>query len=106
MKNVDNYILEKVEEILNSPSYASLSDEEKEQMRLKIESHLEKLVLETFVNRLSEYEAKKLNNLLKESPEEAYQKLGEFTTSDPELADDLEKRLTREVDRFKSLGTN
>ena len=106
MENVENYIIKKVESILTSPSYSSLSGEKKEEMRAKMENHLERMVIETFINRLTDEEAEKLNDLMKRKPKEAHEKLKELSFSRPELAKDIEERLDREVKKFKSLKGN
>ena len=103
MKNVENYIQNKVEEILNSPTFISIPEEKKGRMRSKMENHLEMMVIETFINRLTTDQAEKLSSLIERKPEEASQKLREFASSNPGLADDLQERIEREVEQFKSL---
>ena len=103
MKNVENYIIKKVEEILRSPSYSSLSNEKKEQMRSKMENHLERMVIETFINRLTDEQAEKLNNLMERKPKEVHSKLRKLAFSTPDLAEDIQSRIETEVEKFKSL---
>jgi len=103
MENVENYIIKKVEEILTSTCYSSLSSEKKEEMRSKMENHLEKMVIETFINRLTDEQAEKLNNLMQRKPKKAHEKLKELAFSTPDLAEDIESRIEKEVEKFKSL---
>lgn len=100
---LDNLIEDKVEEILSSPSYQSLDNKKREELQLKIEEHLKILILESFVNRLNERQSQKIINLLENNPEEAYKKIREFSVKNEALVEDLEPRINREVEKFKSL---
>ena len=105
MENVENYIIKKVEEILSSPSYSSLSNEKRERMRSKMENHLEKMVIETFINRLTDEQAEKLNDLMQRKPRETHDKLRKLAFSTPDLAKDIQSRIEKEVEQFKSLNS-
>ncbi len=106
MDNVDNYIDKKTEEILSSPSYKNLTDKKKEKLQTEISNHLEKMVIETFINRLTDEQAEELNNLMQRKPKRAHEKLKELAFSTPELAEDVQARLQKEVEKFKSLKSN
>lgn len=104
MEGIENYIEKKTDEIISSPSYSNLSEEKKSSLEKKITTHLNRMVIETFVNRLDERDAKRLSNLIKNSPEKAKKELNKLAASTPCLAEDLEKRIEKEVKQFKSLG--
>ncbi len=100
---VENYINSKVEEILNSPGYKSLTTEKQKKLKKKITIHLKRMILETFVNNLSEEDAQKLSNLVENDPSKAIKKISEMAFSTPDLAEELEKRINKEAEKFKSL---
>lgn len=102
-KKIENYIDTKVKEIISSPSYKDIKEEKRNSLEKDINLHLEKIVIETFINRLSNEEAEELNLSIKKNPEEALEKLRKMAFLTPNLAEDLEKRLTKEVEKFKSL---
>lgn len=104
-KKIENYLEQKVKEVINSPGYSSLSDEKKNSLEKKITVHLNRMVIETFVNHLSEENAQKLSNLTKNDPSEAIKKINELAFSTPDLAESLEKRINKEVEKFKSLNS-
>ncbi|MGM0439062.1 MAG: hypothetical protein ACQEP3_01350 [Patescibacteria group bacterium] len=102
-ENLENFIDKKVEEILASPSYKNIEEDKRKSLKKEIQDHLERMVIETFVNRLSEEEAEDLNKLMQKDGSRAHKKLKELAFSTPELANDLEQRINREVEKFKSL---
>ena len=103
MKNVENYIEKKTEEILSSPSYQNLDNKKEEKLRTEINNHLEKMVIETFINRLTDEQAQELNDLMQRKPKRAHDKLRKLAFSTPDLAEDIESRIEKEVKKFKSL---
>ena len=104
MEGVENYIENKTEEIISSPSFQNIEEEKKKSLRKKINTHLNRMVIETFVNRLDERDARRLTNLIKNSPEKAKKELDKLAASTPDLAKDLEQRIDKEAEKFKSLG--
>ena len=104
MEGVENYIEQKTEEIISSPSFQAIEEEKKKSLKKKINTHLNRMVIETFVNRLDERDARRLTNLIKNSPEKARKELGELAASTSGLSEDLEQRIDKEAKKFKSLG--
>jgi len=102
-KGAETFIEDKTEEILSSPSYKDLDESDKNELREEIKAHLERMVIEIFINRLSSDQAKELNKLARKDGKRALRKLREFSFSSPDLAKDLEETLNKEVEKFKSL---
>jgi hypothetical protein len=102
-KKVENYINSKVEEILTSPNYKSLSTEKKDVLKKKLDLHLKRMTIETFVNNLTEEDAQKLSNLVENDSSKVLNKINELAFSTPDLAEKLEKRINKEAEKFKSL---
>ena len=100
---LDDFIQKKTDDILSSPGYQDLTEDEREKLGEKIEDHLEFLILETFVNRITEEEAKRIISLLEDDKERAYKEIRKVSVKNEALIEDLESRINREVEMFKSL---
>ncbi len=96
---MEDFIEKKVEEVLSSTPYQNISEEKRAELRVKINKHLEGVVLETFINRLSDEEAEELLN----AKEDKLKVLRRLAGSNPDLAKDIEQRVEKEVETFKSL---
>ncbi len=99
-QKLDAYIESLVLGIMADPGLNVLPQEEKDQYTQKLRDHFHKLILDTLLNRLSPEQQAEIGKL-KENQEEMENKIEEFAISIPNLAQDIEERLNREVEAMK-----
>lgn len=98
-----NYIETSVKGVLDSPGYLTLGGDEREKLTESLKEHFGDMILETFMNRLTDDQAKEVQNNLS-NPSILEEKFAEYAAQIPELAQDIEDRLGREAEMLKSLA--
>lgn len=97
-----NYIDSSVKQVLDSPGYLVLSGGERDKLVKTLSEHFENMILETFMNRLTETQVKEVRKALA-NPGSLEEKFTEYAARIPDLASDIEERLGREIEALKSL---
>jgi len=92
-----------IDDLMAGPGYKDLSAEKKTAMADKLRGHIEGLIIESFINRLTEEQAKELRELLT-SPEALEEKFEVYAATIPGLAQDVEGRIRREFEMLKALA--
>ena len=103
-EKLDAYIESLVLGIMADPGLNILPQQEKDQYAQKLRDHLHKLILDTLLNRLSPEQLAEIEKI-KDNQEEMENKIEEFAISIPNLAQDMEDRLNREVEMMKQALT-
>lgn len=99
-EQINSYIESLVLEVLESPQFASLSQEEKQTRGELIREHISTIVLDTVIDSLSEEQIKSLENLSPES-QEMEQKIEEFSSQIHFFSTKLEEKLRSEMEKVK-----
>jgi hypothetical protein len=98
---VNEFLSQKVSEILSSPAYIHLNEDQKMEKRTQIEDQLMGVVLDTVVDNLPDDAVIALQDLDPNS-EEMEQKLMEHSSQIPNLVDLLEGKLNSEIESLKN----
>lgn len=98
-----NYIDSSVKEVLDSPGYLALSGDERDKLVKSLSEHFENMILETFMNRLTDNQVKEIRDTLSNHGI-LEEKFAEYAAQIPGLAGDIEDRLERETEALKSLA--
>jgi hypothetical protein len=99
-----DYIDSLVATVLASPGYAELPTDKRESIRAKLDSHFQKLLVETALNRMTDEQIDEFEHLVRDRPENAITRLEFIASTIPGVAQDIEERLEREVARLQSLA--
>lgn len=99
-----NYIETSVKKVLDSPGYLTLRGDERDKLEKSLSEHFENMILETFMNRLTDNQVKEVQNTLS-NPSILEEKFTEYAAQIPGLAQDIEDRLGREAEALKSLAS-
>lgn len=100
-KKLEGYIDSLVLEILASPNFAALPEDQKQQYAVKIKDHFNNIIFDTLLNNLNTEQLNTLKNLGLSSPE-AQIKMEEFSAEIPNFATLLENALKKEVEFLKN----
>lgn len=99
-EKLDAYIESLVSEIMADPGLNNLPQQEKDQYAQRLRDHFNKLIMDTLLNRLSPEQLSEIEKI-KDQPELLEDKIEEYAASVPNLAQDIEERLNREVEAMK-----
>lgn len=99
-EKLDAYIESLVLGIMVDPELSNLPQQEKEQYQQKLRDHFHSLIIDTLLNRLAPEQLSEIEKI-KDQPELMEEKMEEYAASVPNLAKDIEERLTREVEAMK-----
>lgn len=102
-KNIEEYIDGLVNEALGASVFASLSPEQKEEVKNKLYNHFYQVILDTTIDNLNEEQVSQLEVLDPESPE-MEEKIRLFAAQIPNLAQEMEQKLDEEVEKIKQTG--
>ena len=94
-KKLSAYVEELVQSVLEAPRLKDLDDKSKEKAASTVRDKLDELVLETLSNRLPEEQVEDIRSSVGKSDLE--EKIENYASLIPGLAEDLENRLEREV---------
>jgi hypothetical protein len=92
-----------IQELLASSTYGAMSVKDKEETADTLRGHVERLILETFLNRLDDEKVKELRGLMNDS-EKMEEKFTEYAALIPGLAEDIEERVKREFQVLKAIS--
>ncbi len=96
-KKLDSYIDSIVSEVLISPNFINLPEEQKQAYAVKIKEQLNSVIFDTLLNNLNSEQLNALKDLGLNTPE-AQVKIEEYSAEIPNLATILEEALTKEVE--------
>lgn len=99
----DTYIQQKVNECLNTPSFASLPQDQKSQMADKISEHFYNVILTTTFDNLTDEQFVAVKDLQPQDPVLA-QKLEEYSAQMPFLAQAIQEKLDQDSEYIKQNG--
>lgn len=99
-KQINTYVESLVLEVLESPNYVNLSQEEKQAKANLIREYISTVMWDTGIDSLSEEQLKSLENIPIESPEMA-EKIEEYSSQIPFFSTKLEDTLRSEIDKVK-----
>lgn len=97
---MDAYIESLVTAVMVTPELAAMAEQEKEQYKQKLRDHFHSLIIDTLLNRLSPEQLSEVEKI-KDQPQALEEKIEEYAVSVPNLAQDIEERLGREVEAMK-----
>ncbi len=100
-KKLDSYIDSIVSEVLISPNFINLPEEQKQAYAVKIKEQLNSVIFDTLLNNLNSEQLNALKDLGLNTPE-AQVKIEEYSAEIPNLATILEEALTKEVESSKN----
>lgn len=100
-KKLEGYIDSLVLEILASPNFVVLPEDQKQQYAVKIKDYFNNIIFDTLLNNLNSDQLNTLKNLGLSSPQ-AQLKIEEFSAEIPNFAAVLENALKREVESLKN----
>lgn len=81
-------------------SLQNLTEDKKQEYAEKLRLHFSDLIVETLLNRLEGEKLAEIRGLL-DKPQELETKLQEYASTVPDLAEDIEERLKRELEALK-----
>lgn len=99
-KQINSYIESLVLEVLESPNYATLSQEEKLAKANLIREYISTVMWDTGIDSLSEEQLKSLEKIPFTSPE-MEEKIEEYSSQIPNFSTKLEEALRVEIDKVK-----
>lgn len=94
------YLQGLVTDILNSPMFVNIPEDQKITLSEKIKNHLNGVVIDAIVDRLNSEQLNAIKDLPADSPE-MEEKIEEFAAQMPNLADELEQKLNQAVENLK-----
>lgn len=100
-KKLEGYIDSLVLEILASPNFVSLPEDQKQQFAVKIKDHFNNVIFDTLLNNLNSDQLNTLKNLGLSSPQ-VQLKIEEFSAEIPNFATLLENALKKEIESLKN----
>lgn len=92
----NQHINELVNKCLSAPTFANLSESQKQEAREKLENHFNLLVLNLLIDSLNEEQLAQVENLSADAPEMG-EKFQEFASQIPGFAYVMEEKLKAEV---------
>lgn len=99
-QKIQAYIESLVLEVLQSPNMANLPEDQKNAQAEKIRNHLNNVVLDTVIDKLTPDQLNQIKDLPAESPQMA-DRLEQFSSQIPFLITDIEKKLNEEAQNIK-----
>lgn len=100
-KKLEQYMQSLVSQVLTSPNFVSLPEEQKQQYSTKIMDHFNNIIFDNMLNNLTSDQLNTLKNLGLSSPQ-ALVKIEEFSSEIPNFASILENALQKEVENIKN----
>lgn len=100
-KKLEQYMQSLVSQVLTSPNFVSLPEEQKQQYSTKIMDHFNNVIFDNVLNNLTSDQLNILKNLGLSSPQ-ALVKIEEFSSEIPNFASILENALQKEVENIKT----
>lgn len=99
-EKLDAYIESLIAAVMANPGLTAMAEQEKQQYKQKLRDHFHSLIIDTLLNRLEPEQLSEVEKI-KDNPQALEEKIEEFAASVPNLAQDIEERLTREVEAMK-----
>lgn len=99
-QKINSFLEGLVLEILQSPQFASLPEDQKNAQIEKIRNQLNNIVLDTVIDKLTPDQLQQIQDLPAESPEMT-DRLEEFSSQIPFLITEIERRLNEETEKLK-----
>lgn len=100
-KKLESYIDSIVSEVLTSPNFINLPEDQKQAGAVKIKDHLNSVIFDILLNNLNSQQLNALKDLGLNTTE-AQVKIAEYSAEIPNFATLLEKALTKEVETIKN----
>lgn len=100
-QKIEQYLISLVNEVLNSPNFSNLPQEQKVIYQQKIRTFLDSIVIDTIIDNLNDEQI----NSLKDIPADSQQmedKIEEYSSQIPFLAEELEDKLKESVETLKT----
>jgi len=98
-----DFIDQKIDECLQSDSFANLDQSQKNITTDKLKTHLYSQVFDTIVDNLNDEQAKEVENLPFEDPT-MQQRLQRFLVESPDMIYEIEDKVLDELDTIKQSG--
>lgn len=99
-QKIQAYIESLALEVLQSPNMANLPEDQKNAQAELIRNHLNNIVLDTVIDKLTPDQLNQIKDLPAESPQMA-DKLEQFSSQIPFLITEIERRLNEETEKLK-----
>lgn len=99
-QKINSYLESLVLEILQIPEFVKLSDEQKSRVAEKLRDHLNNVILDTVIDKLTPEQITSIKDIPADSSQ-MEEKMEEFTSTMPFLIKDLEVRLDQKVSEIK-----
>lgn len=99
-----HYIQTLVADCINSPKFASLSEEQKKQTETNMQLHFMFTIMNTLLDYLNETQLKEFNELDLQSPE-ALTRIEKMAMQVPEFMEAAQTRVLEEAEKIKQTGT-
>lgn len=100
-KRLEEYMQSLVSQVLTSPNFVNLSEDQKQQYAAQIRDHFHNVIFDNLLNNLTSEQLNTLKNLGLSSPRAAV-KIEEFSAEIPNFAAILENALQKEVESIKN----
>lgn len=99
-QKINAYLESLVTEVLNSPMFSSLAEDQKASLAEKIRTRLNGVVIDMVVDNLTDEQF----NAIKDFPPDSVEmedKIEEYASGMPDLAEKLEEKLNQEISEIK-----
>jgi hypothetical protein len=102
-EQVIEHINKLIQSCVNSPKFASLTPEQKQQLEAQIEGYFQNLMFDTMIDNLSDEQVKELETLDLTSPE-AEEKIALFSATIPNFIFILDEKLNEATEEIIQSG--
>lgn len=99
-EKINAYLESLVAELLNSPMFSSLAEDQKASLAEKIRTRLNGLIIDMVVDNLTQEQFNAIKDILPGSVE-MENKIEEYASGMPDLAEKLEEKLNQEISEIK-----
>lgn len=103
MNQFEEYIEKLVQNCLNSSTFASLPQDQREAQAEQIRDHFNNVILDTTIDNLSSEQLQQLQGLTPDNPV-LTQKIEEFTSTMPTLLPEIEDKLNKNCQYIQQTG--
>lgn len=99
-EKINAYLESLVTELLNSPMFSSLAEDQKASLAEKIRTRLNGVIIDMVVDNLTQEQFNAIKDILPDSVE-MENKIEEYASGMPDLAQKLEEKLNQEISEIK-----
>ena len=99
-QKINSFIESLILDVLQSPRFAPLPEDQKQQVAEKLRDHLNNVIFDTVIDRLTPDQLQTLKDIPMHSPQMT-EKIEEYSSQIPFLSTTIEDALAKEVENIK-----